>query len=64
MYRLISCLNKGLPQDSNVYDGVMWSAVTPISELSVAEKSRSIDFPDFTGGTWKKERALEIMRDV
>lgn len=64
MYRLIRCLNLGLPLDSNVYDGVMWSAVTPLSEQSVAEKSSSIKVPDFTGGTWKEKRALEIMRDI
>jgi len=64
MYRLIACLNKGLPLDSNIYDGVMWSAVTPLSEASVANKSKSIDFPDFTAGTWRKERALEIMREI
>ena len=28
MYRLIRCLNLGIPLDLNVYDGVLWSAVT------------------------------------
>lgn len=64
MYRLIRCLNLGLPLDINLYDSVMWSAVTPLSELSVASKSLSLPFPDFTGGTWKKENPLEIMREV
>ena len=27
MYRLIRCLNQGLPLDLNVYDGVLWSMV-------------------------------------
>ena len=56
MYRLVHCLNKGLPLDFSVYDGVMWSMVTPMSELSVASRSSSLTFPDFTGGAWKKER--------
>lgn len=64
MYRLIRCLNLGLPLDLNVYDGVMWSAVTPLSELSVASRSMSIPFPDFTGNTWKKDKALEINREI
>ena len=64
IYRLIKCLNKGLPLDINVYDSAMWSAITPLSELSVAKKSKSIEFPDFTGGKWKKERPLEVMRDI
>jgi hypothetical protein len=64
MYRLIKCLNYGLPLDINIYDSVMWSAVTPISELSVASKSLSIPFPDFTAGKWKEKNDLEIMRDL
>ena len=64
IYRLIRCLNLGLPLDINVYDSVMWSAITPISELSVAANSQSISIPDFSGGTWKKEGLLEIMRDI
>ena len=64
IYRLIRCLNLGLPLDINVYDSVMWSAITPLSELSVAAKSQSITIPDFTAGNWKKERSLEIMRNI
>lgn len=64
MYRLITCLNKGLPLDINLYDGVMWTAITPLSELSVASKSMPIPFPDFTGGMWKEHDVLEVMRDI
>jgi len=64
IYRLIRCLNLGLPLDINVYDSVMWSAITPLSELSVAANSQSIIIPDFTGGTWRKENPLEIMREA
>ncbi len=64
IYRMIKCLNLGIPLDINVYDSVMWSAITPLSELSVAANSQSIIIPDFTGGTWKKENPLEIMREV
>ncbi len=63
IYRLVKCLNLGLPLDINVYDSILWSAITPLSELSVAANSQSIIVPDFTGGTWKKEKPLEIMRD-
>ena len=64
IYRLIKCLNLGLPLDVNVYDSILWSAITPLSELSVAANSQSIIVPDFTGGTWRKENPLEIMRDI
>lgn len=62
IYRLIKCLNLGLPLDINIYDSVMWSAITPLSEISVASRSMSIPFPDFTGGIWKNPNKLEIMR--
>lgn len=64
IYRLISCLNLGAPLDHNVYDGVMWSAVTPLSELSVASNSLSLPFPDFTGGTWSGKHELGVMREL
>lgn len=64
IYRLIRCLNEGVPLDQSIYDGIIWSAITPLSELSVAKNSQAIEFPDFTGGTWKKKRALEIMRSL
>lgn len=64
IYRLITCLNLGIPLDLNVYDGVMWSAITPLSELSVMQNSHSIKIPDFTGGAWKQESNLEIMRSL
>lgn len=62
IYRLIRCLNAGEPLDINVYDGVMWSAVSPLSEVSAGANSKSVPFPDFTGGTWAKKRPVEVMR--
>ena len=44
----------------NVYDGVIWSAITPLSELSVASNSITIKIPDFMGGLWKEEQDLEL----
>ena len=64
LYRLIRCLNLGLPLDINVYDSVMWSSIIPLSELSVNANSQCINIPDFTGGTWKNKTNLEIMRDI
>lgn len=64
VYRMIRCLNKGLPLDINAYDSVLWSAITPLSELSVANRSASTIIPDFTGGTWKTPRKNEVLRDI
>lgn len=36
----------------DVYDAVTWSAITPLSELSVQNGGETVDFPDFTNGKW------------
>jgi len=45
----------------DVYDAAALSAVFPLSERSVANKSRPMDFPDFTRGQWKTRPALGIV---
>jgi hypothetical protein len=52
-WRLIDCLRNGLPVDQDVYDAALWSSITPLSEWSVANRSGSIEVPDFTCGSWK-----------
>ncbi|NNK88332.1 MAG: Gfo/Idh/MocA family oxidoreductase [Flavobacteriaceae bacterium] len=64
IFRLIRCLNQGLPLDINVYDGVLWSAVTPLTELSVANGSMAIPIPDFTAGKWKNEQRCPVLREI
>ncbi len=59
-YRLIKCLREGLPTDMNVYDAAALSAVTPLSEWSVANGGAPIEFPDFTRGKWQSWPALEL----
>ncbi len=60
-FRLIDALRAGRPLDHEVYDGVAWSAVTALSERSLASKSRAVDFPDFMRGAWRTERTLQVM---
>lgn len=60
-YRLIRCLLDGTPPDLDVYDAASWSAVTPLSEMSVANRGQSVDFPDFTRGAWQTRTPLGIV---
>lgn len=62
-WRLIDCLRNGLPLDQNVYDAALWSAIAPLSEWSVANRSTSIDVPDFTAGAWEKNAPVDISID-
>src|SRR5690606_8849803 len=59
-WRLIDCLRNGLPLDQDVYDAALWSAIAPLSEESVANRSRSVDVPDFTRGAWKTNAPVDI----
>lgn len=59
-WRLIDCLRNGLPLDQDVYDAASWSAITPLSEKSIENRSNSIDIPDFTRGSWKRNAPVEL----
>lgn len=61
VYRIVECLQKGLPLDQNVYEGCFWSAVAPLSERSVASGGYPQPFPDFTRGNWKHTQPLQIV---
>lgn len=61
MYRIVECLQKGLPLDQNLYEGCFWSAVAPLSERSVASGGSPHNFPDFTRGNWKSTSPLKII---
>ena len=60
-WRLIKCLREGTPTDMNVYDAAALSAVGPLSEWSVANGSKPIEFPDFTRGGWKSAEPWPIV---
>lgn len=60
-WRLIDCLRNGLPLDIDVYDAAAWSAVAPLSEKSVANRSNAVDVPDFTAGSWKTNQPVDVL---
>jgi predicted dehydrogenase len=59
-WRTIDCLRNGLPVDMDVYDAALWSAIAPLSEKSVSNRSNSVDIPDFTSGSWKENVPVDI----
>lgn len=59
-WRTIDCLRNGLPLDQDVYDAALWSSIGPLSTWSIANRSNSIDVPDFTRGAWKKNKPVDI----
>ena len=59
-WRLIDCLRNGLPLDQDVYDAALWSAVSPLSEISVQNRAQSVNVPDFTNGAWKENAPVDL----
>lgn len=59
-YRLIYCLQKGLPMDMDVYDLAEWCCLIPLTEISLDNNSAPVEIPDFTRGGWNKLQKLEF----
>ena len=53
-YRMIYCLNNGLPLDMDVYDLAEWCCVTELSRISLENGCAPVEVPDFTRGAWDK----------
>ncbi|MEA9411973.1 MULTISPECIES: Gfo/Idh/MocA family protein [unclassified Flavobacterium] len=61
-YRLIHCLQNGLPLDMDVYDLAEWSCLGPLTEISLDNNSSPVEIPDFTRGGWNKLKGLEFSK--
>lgn len=57
-YRLVEALRAGTPLDMDVYDAASWSVITELSEVSVANGSAPVPFPDFTRGRWSDRQPI------
>ncbi len=53
-YRLIYCLQNGLPLDQDVYDAAEWSCIGELSAASIKHHGLPVQMPDFTRGEWQK----------
>jgi len=53
-YRLVYCLQNGLPLDMDVYDMAEWCCLGPLTRLSLENGSAPVAIPDFTRGAWNR----------
>jgi predicted dehydrogenase len=60
-WRLIYCLQNGLPLDQDVYDAAAWTCITELSEISLNNRSNSVDVPDFTYGDWENAKPWSVI---
>ncbi|MDD2436101.1 MAG: Gfo/Idh/MocA family oxidoreductase [Massilibacteroides sp.] len=52
MYDLIDAIRNKKPAPMDCYDAAAWSAISGLSEMSIARGGALVDFPDFTRGQW------------
>ncbi len=57
---LVKALHEKKMPFFDVYDSVTSSAVSPLSEMSVANKGQSVPFPDFTRGKWEVRPPIDL----
>lgn len=61
-FRLIYCLQNGLPLDMDVYDLAEWSCLGPLTAISLENNSAPVEIPDFTRGNWNKLKTVEFSK--
>jgi hypothetical protein len=64
MNAFIESAKQNIAPPMDVYDAAAWSAVTPLSELSIENNGAPQDFPDFTRGMWVKRKPYNWMKDT
>ncbi len=63
VHAFVEALKAGDPMPIDIYDAVAWSAITPLSELSIAQDYKTLEFPDFTEGKWKDRLPIFALND-
>ena len=61
MHQFVSAVRAGVQTPVDVYDSATWSAISPLTEKSVANKSAAVDVPDFTRGRWRLTRPVNFI---
>jgi len=59
-YRLIYCLQNGLPLDQDVYDAAEWSCLGELTRVSIENGNIPVVMPDFTRGEWNRLDGLKL----
>ena len=63
IHAFIEALKETAPMPIEIYDAITSSAITPLSEQSIALGFQTLDFPDFTGGQWRSRKPIFAFDD-
>jgi hypothetical protein len=63
VHSFVESIKRKVPTPLDVYDAAAWSAITPLSEQSIALGNETVEFPDFTGGQWMYRKPVFALTD-
>lgn len=58
IHAFVEAVKADAPMPIDIFDAVTWSAITPLSEQSIAEDFKTLEFPDFTKGLWQSRKPI------
>jgi Oxidoreductase family, NAD-binding Rossmann fold len=58
MRAFVESIKRKVAPPIDVYDTAVWSAISPLSEKSIAKGSAPVEIPDFTRGKWKTNKRI------
>ena len=64
MHSFVESAKQNIAPPMDAYDAAAWSAVTPLSELSIENNGEPQGFPDFTRGMWIKRKPYNWIKDT
>lgn len=59
-YRMVYCLQNGLPMDLDVYDIAEWCCLAELGAISMNNNSAPVEVPDFTRGHWNDVKGYKM----
>ena len=63
IHAFIEAVKRKAPTPLDAYDAASWSAISPLSEISIEKGSSAVEFPDFTRGQWINRKPTFAMND-
>lgn len=58
LHAFVEAVKRDAPMPIDIFDALAWSAITPLSETSIAKDNQALDFPDFTEGKWRERKRI------
>lgn len=60
----VECAKQNIAPPLDAYDAAAWSAITPLSEVSIENNGAPQEFPDFTRGLWLTNKPYNWIKDT